>query len=184
MSRRTTYEDDYARREPSGRRDPRDDRHARDRGGDARERTRAVEDPRVSGRVDAMDIVDPRMAAPRGLGDPRGANAAARLEPRADRHGNTSADPRSGPPRYYTDPRTGKLVEVRQDDDYAASAAPREYGSRRGMTMDDSMDHDMDTHPTTRRSNNTRDTTDSRDQYMEEPKSTKYNDYFVPGSGM
>ena len=47
------------------------------------------------------------------------------------------------------------------------------------------MDTDMDLDVPPARTRAGREVVDSRDQQMEEaPKSSKYNDYFVPGTGM
>lgn len=175
MSR--NYEGDYTRRDAS-RRDRGEDRHGRDRP-EARERPRVAEESRgiPRDRIDPIQVVDARMSASRGLADPRGANAAARLEPRADRHGSTPVDTRtSGEPTYYEDPRTGRLVEMR------AEQQPREIASRYHNSRDDRMDTDMDAQP---RRQATREVVESRDHPMEEAqRSNKYNDYFVPGTGM
>ena len=171
------YEDDYGRdpRAATVRRETREDRHTRERG-EARERTRVIEDPRAASRIqqDPMEVVDARIPTSRTIGDPRGANAAARLEPRPDRHGG--ADPRGGreQPAYYEDPRTGRPIDPRGADPFG-----REQPSSRYQTRDDRMD--TDDMPTRRTGG--REIVDSRyeDDYAE-PRSSKYNDYFVPGS--
>lgn len=46
------------------------------------------------------------------------------------------------------------------------------------------MDTDMMDSQPSRRQVYSRETVDTRESYVEDSKSTKYNDYFVPGTGM
>jgi hypothetical protein len=172
------YEDDYGRREVSGRRD---DRHTRDRV-EPRERTRP-EEPRDytrTARADPMEVVDARTMTSRGLGDSRPANAGARLEPRPDRHTSSGVETRTREePLQYTDPRTGRPVDMRAatTDQYSRDPAGR-YSTPR----DDRMDTEMDMQP---RRPAGREVVDSgRDHEMDDHKGDKYNNFFVPGTGM
>ena len=185
------YEDDYGRREDpratTVRREVRDDRHSSSRV-EARDR-RIVEDPRDarSSRTqhDPMDVVDPRMmASQRAMGDPRGANAGARLEPRPSegRHGGGVVSSRSrDEPAYDYDHKPTRMVDSRGVETYSS----RDPVSRYPNARDDRMDTDMDMAPPPVRRSAAREVVDSRGDYVDEDhRNTRYNDYFVPGSGM
>lgn len=186
------YEDDYGRREDpratTVRREVRDNRHESSRV-EARDR-RIVEDPRESARSsrtqhDPMDVVDPRMMASQraAMGDPRGANAGARLEPRPDvRHGGGVVSSRSrDEPAYDYDHKSARMVDSRGVETYPS----REPVSRYSSARDDRMDTDMDMGPPPVRRSAAREVVDSRGDYVDEDhRNNRYNDYFVPGPGM
>jgi hypothetical protein len=185
------YEDEgYGRREdPRPRRtDPREDRHSSSRV-EARDR-RTAEDPRETIRssrtqqADPMDVIDPR-------GDPRlmnssrivterGANAAVRLEPRPEgRHAGIVSSRARDEPAYDYDHKSSRMVDPRTTEAYTSREQVSRYATR-----DDRMDTDMDMAPTSRRSAQ-REVIDSRGDFVEEdPRPNRYNDYFVPGTGM
>jgi hypothetical protein len=182
------YEDDYGRREDprattARRGEPREDRHASSR---VEQRDRRIEDhprdPVRSSRAqqDPMDIVDPRMMnSSRTMGDPRAPNTTARLEPRPEgRHGGVVSSRTRDEPAYDYDHKSSRMVDPRGAEVYSREQAPR-YANPR----DDRMDTDMDIAPARRSA--TREVVDSRGDYIEEDhRSSRYNDYFVPGSGM
>ncbi len=182
--------DEYTRGDTRRRPDPRDDRHGRARVEPRDRREREVVDDRMDMRQvrvdprDRMDaVMDPRIPAARM--DPR-ANAAARLEPRRDQYG---VEPRArGEPELYKDPRTGQLRDVRTGELYQEVARPQ-----RGA-YDDPMDRDLrmdqDDVPPARTDRRNREMVDAPprgaydDHYDDNPRGTKYNDYFVPGTGL
>ena len=198
------YEDDY-RSDPRRRPEPREDRHGRERV-EQRDRRQVVDDRmdiRGTGRVDprdARDLRDPRdlrdQRDPMDTGmdaripatgrmDPR-ANAAARLQPRGDQYG---VEPRAREPELYKDPRTGQTFDRRTGELYQEVAR-----GQRGGYIDDPMDRDVrmdrDDIPPTRGDRRNREPVDlapargyHEDEY-DQPRSTKYNDYFVPGPGI
>ena len=208
------YEDDYGRREDprattARRGEVREDRHASSR---VEQRDRRIvedhprepvrssrtqpQDPREPVRSsrtqpqDPMDIVDPRgdprmMNSSRAIGDPRGPNTAARLEPRPEgRHGGVVSSRTRDEPAYdYDHKSSSRLVDPR-----GAEVYPREQSSRYANPRDDRMDTDMDMPPATTRRSAPREVVDSRGGYAEEdhrvPATSRYNDYFVPGAGM
>jgi hypothetical protein len=127
-----------------------------------------------------MDIVDPRMMnSSRTMGDPRAPNTTARLEPRPEgRHGGVVSSRTRDEPAYDYDHKSSRMVDPRGAEVYSREQAPR-YANPR----DDRMDTDMDIAPARRSA--TREVVDSRGDYIEEDhRSSRYNDYFVPGSGM
>ncbi|ETN40426.1 uncharacterized protein HMPREF1541_04703 [Cyphellophora europaea CBS 101466] len=183
------YEDDYGRREDpraaTVRREVREDRHAPARV-ETRERTRVIEDPRdprgASRTQEPMEIVDSRlMSASRTMGDPRGANAAARLEPRPDRHGGGVVSRARDEPTYYDDHKPTRMVDPR--DARTADVYSRETAPRYSNPRDDRMDTEPDIPPPRRSA--AREVVDPREHYMDEDhRSNRYNDYFVPGAGI
>lgn len=185
------YEDDYGRREDprasTVRREAREDRHGSSRGSE-RDR-RILDDPRESLRSsrtqhpDPMDVVDPRMmsASARAPADPRGANAGARLEPRPEgRHGAavSSRGMRDEPAYAYDHDHK----QQRMPDPRAAEVYSREQIPRYSNPRDDRMDTDMDMPPQPTRRTATREVVG--DYADDDHRSSRYNDYFVPGTGM
>jgi hypothetical protein len=183
------YDDDYSSRRDDHRSAPvrreqvRDDRHRSDRI-DQRDR-RIVEEPREvprSSRADPMEVMDSRIPSSRIIADPRTANAGVRLEPRPSRHQEVDPRARDQQPTYYEDSKSSRMIDPRTD-----VYSSREPAGRYSAPREDRMDTDMDMPPPTRRSHG-RDMDSGRDYYVEEDnprdRSSKYNDYFVSGSGM
>ena len=191
---RERYErEEYGRSDPRRRQEPADDRHGRARVEPRERREREIVDDRMDMRSargdprDRMDpVMDPRIPAARmdARGDPRAdprANAGARLQPARDQYGvETRA---RGEPELYKDPRTGQLRYAATGELYQQVARPQ-----RGYDDDDRMD--QDDIPVVRNDRRNREVVDApprggyAEEHYDEPRGTKYNDYFVPGTGI
>ena len=180
--KRYDYDD---RSDPRRRTDTREDRHGRARV-EARDRREVVDDRMdIRGaRVEPRDRMDTAMDTriPARM-DPR-ANAAARLEPRREAY---VAEPRvRDEPEYYRDPR-GVLRDARTGEVYQPV-------QRQQRGYDEPMDRDrmdQDDIPVARggdRRNNREPVglppSRDYDDHDDLPRGNKYNDYFVPGSGI
>ncbi len=184
------FEDDY-RSDPRRRADPRDerrqdtreDRHRGDRV-DARDRRQVIDDRmdiRESNRVEPRDrldtVMDSRM--PPSRIEPARPNAGARLQERTiDRYGTEVRA------EVYKDPRTGELRDARTGALYQpeVTRTPRGFDDR--IERDDPMDRD-DVPSSNRRTREIVDLAPARGYDDDDYRgSTKYNDYFVPGTGI
>ena len=191
-SDRERYErEEYSRSEPRRRPEPEQDRHGRARVEPRERREREIVDDRMDMRPargdprDRMDtVMDPRIPAARmdPRADPR-ANAGARLQPARDQYGvETRA---RGEPELYKDPRTGQIFDARTNQPYRETARPQQRGG-----YDDPMDQMEDDLPPARNDRRNREFVDApprggyAEDHYDEPRGSKYNDYFVPGTGI
>jgi hypothetical protein len=187
---RKRYDDDYS----SSRSDPRRrDTRGEDRHGRERVERRVVDD-----RMDIRDsrteprdrdtAMDPRIATRM---DPRGANTSVRVQPptaERDRY----IDPRAREPEVYKDMRAGDIrVDPRMDTRYQEIPSSRNTYGRDDPRMErdpvdrrDLMDRDDIPPPRDRRAREVVDIAPSRDYDDDYRPSNKYNDYFVPGTGI
>lgn len=189
---RKRYDEDYSSsRSDARRRETRgDDRHGRER---VEARDRRVIDDRMDvrdTRTEARDRMDTTMdsrLAPRM--DPIRANASVRVQPpSSDR--DRFIDPRAREPELYKDPRTGELRDPRTGDRFQEIPSSRHpYARDDRMDRDpvdrmDRMDRDDIPPQSSRRTREVVDLGPSRDYEDDYRPSGKYNDYFVPGTGI
>lgn len=181
------YEDDYRSSDSRRRRgEPQEDRQPRERL-ETRDSRRiiddhpAVRDTRgIDTRGDRMDTtMDTRI--PRV--DPIRANAAARVEPRPTERYGMEPRPR-GEPEFYKDPRTGELRDARTGELYQEAPPRPVYGRDDRMDRDRMERDDIPIPPSSRRTREVVDLAPPREYEDDYRSGKKYNDYFVPGTGL